>query len=528
MCIRDRAWAVACGCRCRFRRWRRMRRRCRPRANRTPTMAGRACRPSLRLPARGACRRSRRRRREVIDRRRRCLVCPWSDLGRVSAPSSGRMCGAVRRPQEVEHPVRVPLQVHRLDLHRLDLPRRVATLSLHTSPLDQPGTGDAGGMNVYVVETSKRLAALGIEVDVFTRATSSDLPLAVELSPGVTVRHIVAGPFEGLGKEDLPGQPVVRVDHVVPARLVQRLGPQHPGGEGAQLGGQVGWLAKERWGVPLVHSAHTLAKVKNALLAAGDRPEPLARIIGEEQVVAAADRLVAGTEAEVDDLVRRYGADPATVVTVPPGVDLDHFRPEPGGAGAARAQLGIASNAVVLLFVGRIQPLKAPDVLLRAAARLLADDPGLAQPEGLQRLAFELGIAEVVRFEPPASRDRLADFYRAASVVVVPSYNESFGLVAIEAQACGTPVVAAAVGGLRTSVCDGASGLLVAGHDPADYAAAIRRLLDEPGLYRRLAAGAVRHAGQFGWSETTAQLLATYRDAIAATRSIPERVAVGS
>jgi len=446
--------------------------------------------------------------------------------------------------------VRVPLQVHRLDLHRLDLhcldlPRRVATLSLHTSPLDQPGTGDAGGMNVYVVETSKRLAALGIEVDVFTRATSSDLPLAVELSPGVTVRHIVAGPFEGLGKEDLPAQLCAFTSGVLRAEALHEPGWYDVIHSHYWLSGQVGWLAKERWGVPLVHSAHTLAKVKNALLAAGDRPEPLARIIGEEQVVAAADRLVAGTEAEVDDLVRRYGADPATVVTVPPGVDLDHFRPEPGGAGAARAQLGIASNAVVLLFVGRIQPLKAPDVLLRAAARLLADDPGLrrrlvvviaggpsgtglAQPEGLQRLAVELGIAEVVRFEPPASRDRLADLYRAASVVVVPSYNESFGLVAIEAQACGTPVVAAAVGGLRTSVCDGASGLLVAGHDPADYAAAIRRLLDEPGLYRRLAAGAVRHAGQFGWSETTAQLLATYRDAIAATRSTPVRVAVGS
>ena len=441
--------------------------------------------------------------------------------------------------------MRVPLQVHRLDLHRLDLPRRVATLSLHTSPLDQPGTGDAGGMNVYVVETSKRLAALGIEVDVFTRATSSDLPLAVELSPGVTVRHIVAGPFEGLGKEDLPAQLCAFTSGVLRAEALHEPGWYDVIHSHYWLSGQVGWLAKERWGVPLVHSAHTLAKVKNALLAAGDRPEPLARIIGEEQVVAAADRLVAGTEAEVDDLVRRYGADPATVVTVPPGVDLDHFRPEPGGAGAARAQLGIASNAVVLLFVGRIQPLKAPDVLLRAAARLLADDPGLrrrlvvviaggpsgtglAQPEGLQRLAVELGIAEVVRFEPPASRDRLADLYRAASVVVVPSYNESFGLVAIEAQACGTPVVAAAVGGLRTSVCDGASGLLVAGHDPADYAAAIRRLLDEPGLHGRLAAGAVRHAGQFGWSETTAQLLATYRDAIAATRSTPERVAVGS
>ena len=446
--------------------------------------------------------------------------------------------------------MRVPLQVHRLDLHRLDLhrldlPRRVATLSLHTSPLDQPGTGDAGGMNVYVVETSKRLAALGIEVDVFTRATSSDLPLAVELSPGVTVRHIVAGPFEGLGKEDLPAQLCAFTSGVLRAEALHEPGWYDVIHSHYWLSGQVGWLAKERWGVPLVHSAHTLAKVKNALLAAGDRPEPLARIIGEEQVVAAADRLVAGTEAEVDDLVRRYGADPATVVTVPPGVDLDHFRPEPGGAGAARAQLGIASNAVVLLFVGRIQPLKAPDVLLRAAARLLADDPGLrrrlvvviaggpsgtglAQPEGLQRLAVELGIAEVVRFEPPASRDRLADLYRAASVVVVPSYNESFGLVAIEAQACGTPVVAAAVGGLRTSVCDGASGLLVAGHDPADYAAAIRRLLDEPGLHGRLAAGAVRHAGQFGWSETTAQLLATYRDAIAATRSTPVRVAVGS
>src|SRR3954464_9297052 len=253
-------------------------------------------------------------------------------------------------------------------------PRRVATLSVHTSPLDQPGAGDAGGMNVYIVEVSRRLAARGIAVDVFTRATSSDLPPLVEMSPGVTVRHVSAGPFEGLGKEELPAQLCAFTAAVLREEAQHEPGFYDVVHSHYWLSGQVGWLARDRWSVPLIHTAHTLAKVKNEALADGDRPEPRARGIGEEQVVGEADRLIANTEEEAGELERLYGADPARTLVVPPGVDLDRF--SPGDRAAARRAVGMPEDAVVLLFVGRIQPLKAPDVLLHAAAQLLADDPG--------------------------------------------------------------------------------------------------------------------------------------------------------
>jgi D-inositol-3-phosphate glycosyltransferase len=401
----------------------------------------------------------------------------------------------------------------------------VATLSVHTSPLDQPGAGDAGGMNVYIVEASRRLAARGIEVDIFTRATSSDLPPVVEMSPGVTVRHVSAGPFEGLGKEELPAQLCAFTAAVLREEAQHEPGYYDVVHSHYWLSGQVGWLARDRWSVPLVHTAHTLAKVKNEALADGDRPEPRARVIGEEQVVAEADRLIANTDEEARQLVRLYGADPTRTLVIPPGVDLDRFRP--GDRTAARRAVGVADDAVVLLFVGRIQPLKAPDVLLHAAAEMLAADPflrrrlavhvvgapsgsGLEAPRQLEQLAATLGIADVVRFFPPQPAEQLAEHYRAADVAVVPSHNESFGLVALEAQACGTPVVAAAVGGLRTAVRDGVSGVLVDGHHARDYATAVHAVLARREL---LSAGARRHAGLFSWDRTADALVAAYTSA---------------
>jgi D-inositol-3-phosphate glycosyltransferase len=421
------------------------------------------------------------------------------------------------------------------------LPRRIATVSVHTSPLDQPGTGDAGGMNVYVVELSRRLAALGIEVDVFTRRASSAASPIVQLAPGVRVRHVPAGPLEGMDKHDLPAQLCAFAAGVLRSEAAHEPGYYDLVHSHYWLSGQIGWLAAERWGVPLVHSMHTMARVKNASLADGDAPEPDARAIGEAQVVEAADRLLASTDAEAAQLVELYDADPRRVATIAPGVDLEVFRP--ADPSAARARLGLAADADILAFVGRIQPLKAPDVLLRAVARLLADDPRRRQrlvvlivggpsgserehPERLSGLARELGIAEVVRFEPALAQERLADVFRAASLVAVPSYNESFGLVALEAQACGTPVIGADVGGLATAVADGVSGLLVGGHDPARWAEALRRVCDEPGLAGRLSAGALAHAERFGWSATAAGVLDVYRDALAEAAA-PRRVAVG-
>jgi D-inositol-3-phosphate glycosyltransferase len=408
-------------------------------------------------------------------------------------------------------------------------PRRVATLSVHTSPLDQPGAGDAGGLNVYVCEMAKRLASWGIEVEIFTRATGSDLPPVVELVPGVSVRHITAGPYEGLDKADLPAQLCAFTSGVLRVEAMHEPGYFDLVHSHYWLSGQVGWVVKERWGVPLVHSMHTMAKVKNASLADGDSPEPNARAIGEAQVVAAADRLIASTDDEAAQLVALYDADPRHVRTVAPGVDLDVFRPS--DAGRARQRLGFAPDAVVLLFVGRIQPLKAPDVLLRAAARLVDDDPalrarlevvvvggpsgsGLAHPEQLHKLAGNLGIADITRFVAPVDQHSLADYYRAATVTVVPSHTESFGLVAVESQACGTPVVAARVGGLRSAVADGSSGVLIDGHDPARYADEIARLVRDPVTLRRLARGAVSHATGLGWAQTAAGVLDVYTDAL--------------
>ena len=413
---------------------------------------------------------------------------------------------------------------------RKAVPRRIAVLSIHTSPLDQPGTGDAGGMNVYVVETARRLAESGIEVEIFTRATSSSLAPVIDFMPGVKVRHITAGPYEGLLKQDLPAQlcavsaGVMRVEAAYPEGWFDLIHSHY------WLSGQVGWLAADRWQVPLVHSMHTMAKVKNAELAEGDTPEPAMRVIGEEQVIAAADRLVANTSYEADQLINLHDADPQRIDVVHPGVDLDVFAP--GDKAKARARFGLRADQVVLLFVGRIQPLKAPDILIKAAAHLVQADPtlrdrlviaicggpsgsGLDQPTALTDLVSQLGLANLVRFEPPGDRQTLADWYRAADLAVVPSYSESFGLVAVEAQACATPVVAANVGGLRTAVADGVSGVLIGSHDPLDYSHTIGALINNPERLHELSAGARMHAATFGWSATTAGLIATYRAALA-------------
>jgi D-inositol-3-phosphate glycosyltransferase len=398
--------------------------------------------------------------------------------------------------------------------------------------LDQPGTGDAGGLNVYVVEVAKQLARRGIEVEIFTRAVCPDAPPAVELVPGVLVRNVVAGPFSELDKNSLPGQicpftfGVLRTEAAFEPGRYDLLHAHY------WLSGQVAAVAAERWGVPLIQSMHTLGRVKNLALAGGDCAEPEARIRGESEVIAAADRLVANTATEARQLVELYGADPRRVKTVSPGVDLSLFSPGSVAAvSAARARLGLPLDAVVLLFAGRIQPLKGPDVVLHATAELLRSSPALADrlvvvfvggpsgsevgaPGRLDGLAATLGISGCVRQEPPCPQRELADWYRAATLVLVPSHSESFGLVALEAQACGTPVVAAAVGGLRTAVRDGFSGVLVDGHDPCVWARDLEKLIGSPGRLAALSRGAIEHASAFGWPATADQLIGVYTGAM--------------
>jgi len=403
---------------------------------------------------------------------------------------------------------------------------KIATLMVHTSPLDQAGIGDAGGMNVYVVESAKKMAQAGVSVDIFTRANHPDLPESVEIADGVNVKHLVAGPFDGLSKEELPSQlgaltsAFMNYQKQLPSDYYSLLHSHY------WISGQLGWMVSERTGIPLIHTMHTTAKVKNLNLADDEKPEPQTRAIGEEQVVKASTGLIANTDAEAASLVSLYDACPDNVFVVAPGVDLQTFSPGIGKA-AARVKLNIAPDAIMLTFVGRIQPHKGPDVLLRAAAEMVSHSPhlraklavvimggasgsGLDELEKLKVLAKFLKIEDVTHFVDPVSRENLPDWYRASDLVCVPSYSESFGLVALEAQACGTPVVATAVGGLRTAISDGISGSLVDGHDPKAWSAVISRLIAEPHRRLLLSMGAVEHASHFGWENTARKTLDVY------------------
>ena len=402
---------------------------------------------------------------------------------------------------------------------------KIATLMVHTSPLDQAGVGDAGGMNVYVVETAKKMAQAGVSVDIFTRANKPNLPETVEIAEGVNVKHLVAGPFEGLSKEELPSQlgaltsAFMNYQKQLPSNYYSLLHSHY------WISGQLGWMVSEATAIPLIHTMHTTAKVKNLNLAAGEKPEPQTRAIGEEQVVKAATGLIANTDAEAASLVSLYEACPDRVFVVAPGVDLQTFSPSDGKA-AARNRLNIAPDAIMLTFVGRVQPHKGPDVLLKAAAEMILHTPHLRaklavviiggasgsinELEKIKALAKFLKIEDVTHFVEPVSREVLPDWYRASDLVCVPSYSESFGLVALEAQACGTPVVATAIGGLRTAVSDGISGCLVDGHDPKAWSAVISRLIMEPQRRLLLGMNAVEHASHFGWEGTARKTLDVY------------------
>jgi len=406
---------------------------------------------------------------------------------------------------------------------------QIALLSVHTSPLDQPGVGDAGGLNVYVVETAKRLAQKGIAVDIFTRRTSSSVNSETVLFDGVKVKQITAGPFEGLTKQSLPSQLCALSAGVLREEATQKEGHYQLIHSHYWLSGQVGWVASERWNVPLVHSMHTMAKVKNTTLAIGDTPEPNEREIGEQQVIDASTQLIANTEAEAQDLINLYSADKNHVNVVNPGVDLELFTP--GDQNVARKELGIPNDAIVLTFVGRVQPLKAPDILIKAAHQFTLENPqlrnrvriiicgglsgtGLDKPDSLLSLVKELQLLDLVIFLPPSSREKLATVYKASTLVAVPSYSESFGLVAVEAQACGTPVLATNVGGLKTTVSDNKSGLLINGHDPRTWAQAIAQIVLNENELVRLKLGAREHALKFSWDKTVQGLVSVYEKAL--------------
>ena len=396
---------------------------------------------------------------------------------------------------------------------------RIAVVMVHTSPLEQPGIGDAGGMNIYVAESAKRIAESGIKVDIFTRKLSDNDPLWVEFSPGVRICNLDIP--VNTKKEEIPNLIPEISKQLSPLLSQEKYDLIH---SHYWISGKVSMPAAKELKIPLVHTMHTMARVKNLALAEGENPEPMIRVQGESQIVEFAQGLIANTDAEAASLVSLYDACPDRVQVVAPGVDLINFTPDREGA---RKRMEISAEKLVLTFVGRIQPHKGPEILIRAVAELVTHNPILRknllvlitggasgaksdEVARLKDLASWLKLTDVIEFNAPVSREKLPDLYRASDLVCVPSYSESFGLVALEAQACGTPVVASAVGGLRTAVADGISGVLVDGHDPKAWSSVIARLLMEPQRRLLLSMGAVEHASHFGWDATARGTLDVY------------------
>lgn len=400
---------------------------------------------------------------------------------------------------------------------------RVAYLSMHTSPLMQPGVGNAGGMNVYIDELARTMVGRGVAVEVFTRRTDPSQPDMVDVDDSYRVFHVDAGPPEPALIGDMVdwvqefAEGVIAVLDSDPPDLVH----SH-----YWLSGSAGLIVKRKLGIPLANSFHTLGRVKNLAKRSDEAPEPSARIAAEMEVIAESDCVVAATPLEAQELMEHYGADPTRLCTSPPGIDHDVF--SPGDRTEARRAIGWHLDGTHAVVAGRIQPLKGVDVALEAAAMIAARIPefrlsvigGASGPSGeaevarLAARAAEPDLAGVVDFHEAVPHSELAEFYRAADVVMVPSRSESFGLVAAEAQSCGVPVVAARVGGLEHVVADGRSGLLVDGWDPEDHANAVIRVLSDPKLSARLSAGALRWSERFSWDSTANRFLELYEGAV--------------
>jgi D-inositol-3-phosphate glycosyltransferase len=397
--------------------------------------------------------------------------------------------------------------------------RRLAVLSMHTSPLAQPGTGDGGGMNVYVRELSSALARSGVACDVFTRASSDELAPSVLVEPGFRVHHVPAGPPAEVGKEALPDMVDEFADGVLKVMESAGMGvdpddlPFEAIHANYWLSGLAGHTIKHRLDLPLVSTFHTLDRVK-----AEFSPEEVEadsahrRAEAEAAIINCSDTVLASCSVEAEQISELYQADPDRVRIVAPGVDHAYFGP--GHRPQARRALGLPTDGPLLLFVGRIQPLKGVEVAVRALGALgsrhadarLAIVGGPSGPRGrseverLETLVAEMGLADRVVFVPPQPHELLSTYYRAADVCLVPSRSESFGLVALEAAACGTPVVASDVGGLRTLVDHGHTGYLVEDGDPEVFAARVAGLLDDPLLAEQLGTAAVLRARGYTWA----------------------------
>ncbi len=411
-------------------------------------------------------------------------------------------------------------------------PLRVAMLSVHTCPLAVLGGKKTGGMNVYVRELSRELGRRGIAVDVFTRSQDPCVPHvnASDLGPGARVIHVPAGPEEPLATGDIfPHLPefVERVQEFARYQhLTYDLIHSH-----YWLSGWAAERLKSAWGIPVLQMFHTLGLMKNRVTADPAQHEGLLRIETERQVMRSADRLIAATPAERIQLMWLYGADMQRIHVIPPGVDLNHFCPMPKAE--ARRRLGLPEDHRMLLFVGRLEPLKGVDTLLQAIAILkqsrsdATDDLCLSViggPESdaeddvemarLKRLRQDLGLGAFVTFLGSKSQETLQYYYSAAEAVVMPSHYESFGMVALEAMACGTPVIASEVGGLAYLIQDGVTGFHVPDQQPDELAGRVRVLMENDALRQEMSRAALQVAQRYAWPHIASQVEAQYQSVI--------------
>jgi D-inositol-3-phosphate glycosyltransferase len=408
----------------------------------------------------------------------------------------------------------------------------VALISLHTSPLARAGVGDAGGMNVYLRAVSQALTEIGCQVDVYTRATSAaEAALGSQPLGGATLHHLVAGPAEVLPKEDLP-----KVAQAFAAAMAERAVRSDLIHSHYWLSGLAGRSVASAWRVPHVQSLHTVAAMKNRGLAPGDQPEGPQRLAAERALALGAARVVGVSDAERDGIVRDYGVARDRVTVISPGVDPAVFNPAVPLPQDLPPEL--CRQQGYLLMVGRVQPIKGQDLAIRALAHLepwqrpallVTGAPGnghLDYAAGLRQLVRDLDLTADVVFTGPQPPDRLAQLIKGGRATLLPSWSETFGLLAVESAAVGTPVIASDTTGLRSSVAHGVSGLLIGSRRPAAWAAAIRRLLEEPDLAKRLSAGGARLGRERTWAHVATALFGVYSELVSAARraTLPARL----
>lgn len=409
----------------------------------------------------------------------------------------------------------------------------IAMLSYHTCPLATLGGKDTGGMNVYVHELTRHLGEIGVHVDVFTRSQDEHVPHIIhELGYCNRVVHVPAGPEIPLPKLQLTGYLPAFAEGV--RDFAARKGIHYDLIHSHYwMSGIAARSLQQDWGSPVIQMFHTLGKMKNLVAQSDAEREGAYRPDGEQQVLDYVDRVIAATPAEVEQLQRLYQTDPSKIAVIPPGVELSRFYPIPPDE--ARAALKLPPEKKLLLFVGRIEPLKGIDVLLRAIARMKSDgilcehthslaiiggDPFAsgenlsAEMTRLQALRSDLGLENLVIFLGNRSQDTLPYYYSAAEVVIMPSHYESFGMVALEAMACGTPVVASQVGGLAYLVKDGVTGFVVPNGDAVSLAERLTRLITQPALRQSLGSQALAYARDYSWSTIASRILSIYLDVL--------------